>query len=522
MQIKLPLLLAATAILGGCVIPPAQTADQSIPRADTAEARTASYFDHIRDEPVMLNMFLRGMPKGGDLHNHLSGAVYAESFLDWAARDGLCISRGQLTVSAPPCDTRRQIVSAAEVQRDKSLYNAAIDAFSMRNFVPGAQSGQDHFFAAFDKFGRAGDQRPGDMLAEAIGIAAADNVSYLELMWSTPGMGAARRLGSTVGWNGNFDAMSAALLRRGLSGIVGEVATYVDAAEARMRDLLHCAEAGAEPGCRLTVRYLAQVVRTLPPEQVFAQCLLGFELASREGRFVGLNLVAPEDDPVALRDYATHMRMLAYLGQHYSGVKLSLHAGELTLGLVPPIDLHSHIRQAVEISGAKRIGHGVDVMQEDNAADLLGDMAKRRVLVEINLTSNDLILGVRGRQHPLKAYMQAGVPVALSTDDEGVSRIDLTNEYRRAATEQGLSYRDLKMLARNSLEYAFLQGASLWQSNRPGETVEACAASVPGTAAPEGACRALLDGSERARLQWQLEAQFRNFEAAGWQDAAGK
>src|SRR5207245_9124189 len=131
-------------------------------------------------------------------------------------------------------------------------------------------------------------------------------------------------------------------------------------------------------------------------------------------------------------------------------------------------------------------------------------------------TSNDLILGVRGREHPLKAYMHAGVPVALSTDDEGVSRIDLTNEYRRAATEQGLSYRDLKMLARNSLEYAFLPGASLWQSSRPGEVIEACAASAPGIAPPPGPCGALLDRSERARLQWQLEAQFRNFEATRW------
>jgi hypothetical protein len=522
MPLRLMLLVAAAAIPGGCVIQPAQTPGQSASGADTAEARTASHFDRIRDEPVMLSMFLRGMPKGGDLHNHLSGAVYAESFLDWAARDGLCISRAQLTISAPPCDARRQIVPTAEVQRDKSLYNTAVDAFSMRNFVSGAQSGHDHFFAAFDKFGRAGDSRPGDMLAEAIGTAAADNVSYLELMWSTPGMGAARRLGAAVGWDGNFAAMRAALLRAGISGIVGEVAAYVDAAEARMRDLLHCAEPGAAPACRLTVRYLAQVVRTLPPEQVFAQCLLGFELASQHGHFVGLNLVAPEDDPVALRDYATHMRMLAYLGQHYPEVKLSLHAGELTLDLVPSTDLRSHIRQAVEIAGARRIGHGVDVMQEDNAADLLRDMARRHVLVEINLSSNDLILGVRGRQHPLRAYMRAGVPVALSTDDEGVSRIDLTNEYRRAATEQGLSYGDLKMLARNSLEYAFLPGASLWQGGRPGETVEACAASVPGTVGPEGACRTLLDGSERARLQWELEAQFRNFEAAGWRDVAAK
>ena len=71
-------------------------------------------------------------------------------------------------------------------------------------------------------------------------------------------------------------------------------------------------------------------------------------------------------------------------------------------------------------------------------------------------TSTDLILGVRGKDHPLPAYLAAGVPVVLATDDAGVSRIDLTNEYVRAAREHGLGYRTLKAIARNSLVHSFL------------------------------------------------------------------
>jgi adenosine deaminase len=78
-------------------------------------------------------------------------------------------------------------------------------------------------------------------------------------------------------------------------------------------------------------------------------------------------------------------------------------------------------------------------------------------VVEINLTSNDLILNVRGKDHPLPAYRAAGVPIVLSTDDAGVSRIDLTNEYFRAARDYRLGYRELKEIARNSLTYSFLR-----------------------------------------------------------------
>jgi hypothetical protein len=266
----------------------------------------------------------------------------------------------------------------------------------------------------------------------------------------------------------------------------------------------------------VTIRYLAQVIRTFPPTQVFAQSVLAFELARSDPRFVGLNLVAPEDDPVTLRDYDTQMRLLGFLSSRYPSVKLTLHAGELTLGLVPPEYLRSHVRGAVEIAGARRIGHGVDIMYEDDPLLLLHEMAERHVLVEINLTSNDVILGVKGKAHPFETYRHFDVPVTLSTDDEGVSRIDLTHEYLRAALTYDLSYDDLKTLARNSLEYAFLPGDSLWRSVRPFASADSCASVTLGIADPPASCRALLAGSERARQQWRLEGEFAVFEALRW------
>jgi adenosine deaminase len=104
--------------------------------------------------------------------------------------------------------------------------------------------------------------------------------------------------------------------------------------------------------------------------------------------------------------------------------------------------------------------------------------------------------------------------VALSTDDEGVSRIELTHEYVRAAMDYHLSYRDLKELARTGMEHSFLPGGSLWAAEDVFTTAAgACKGQLPGAEKPTAGCKALLDGSEKAAAQWELERRFRAFEA---------
>jgi adenosine deaminase len=470
------------------------------PKSSSAEQRTSRHFDSIRQQPGLLLAFLREMPKGGDLHNHLAGAIYAESLIDFAADDGFCIDRTTSVLIAPPCDDSCDRFAAKPSIRcayqDHVLYNSIIDAWSMRNHT-GDEPGHDHFFATFDKFLPALNNHTGDAIAEAARRAAADHLQYLELMHTADGM-LAPQLGAKVAWDDDFSRLREKLLTAGMKDVVVTTRHQLDHDEAKMHQALGCDSQQADPGCEVTVRYLYQVLRGLPKEQVFAQIVLGFELAQADPRFVGLNLVMPEDWYVPMHDFEQHMKMLDYLHAIYPKVHISLHAGELAMALVPPEGLSFHIRQSIDKGHAERIGHGASVMNERDATGLLQEMSQRKVLVEICLTSNDVILGVRGDEHPLPVYLRYGVPVALATDDQGVSRSDMTREYVRAAETYRLSYADLKRLARQSLEYSFLPGKSL-------SLAHVCAAASP-------ACEKFLEANERARVQWKLEQQFAVFE----------
>ena len=481
----------------------------------TAEQKTARHLDSIRKQPPVLLAFLHDLPKGGDLHNHLSGAIYAEDLLDFAATDNFCVERTSSRLLAGPCDSCEKYTEKPSIQcayNDQVLYNQITDAWSMRNWHPGDESGHDHFFATFDKFGLASHNHIADAVASVIDRAAGERVQYIEFMYTADG-GAAAKLGMKLGWNDDFARMREKLLSEGLKEIASATSQTLAEDDSHARSALKCETAQPHPGCGVTVRYLYQVLRGLPREAVFAQILLGFELASSDPRFVGLNLVMPEDSYVPLRDFRQHMAMLDYLHRIYPKVHISLHAGELAMGLVKPEDLRFHIRESVERGHAERIGHGVDIMFEDDAIGLLKEMAAKNVLVEINLTSNDLVLDVSGDDHPLPIYIKYGVPVAISTDDEGVARSDMTHEYMRAAGGYNLPYLVLKRMTRQSLEHSFLPGASLWASTKGAfRAVAACALDRMGSENPSAACGKFLAASERAREQWRLEAEFAKFE----------
>lgn len=502
--LSMGLALAAT-----CMAVPAFA--QTKPGAN-AEQRAEAHFRAVRAQPPELWAFLKDMPKGGDLHSHLSGAIYAESMIGWAAEDGLCVDTKTLTVLKPPCDATQGQVGAKEAQADGVLYRRMIDAWSMRNAQTSGLSGHDQFFDTFGKFSASNKNRTGDMLAEVASRASAGNVSYLELML-TPGGSDVGKVAAKAGWNDDFAKMRAAMLDNGMPDAAKAAVDELSRANARKAELLHCGTPQAAPGCAVTVRYLYQVLRGLPKEIVFAQMLAGFELASRaDSQVVGLNLVMPEDALVPMRDFSLHMRLLDYLHSAYPKVQVTLHAGELAPGLVPPDGLRFHIRDSIEHGHATRIGHGVDVMQEDDAVGLLKRMARDKIMVEICLTSNTGILGVSGAQHPLSAYLKYGVPTALATDDEGVSRSEMTHEYVRAVQEQNISYRQLKTMARNSLQYAFVEGGALWKDVERVQPVAACAGNRPGVASANARCEKYLEQSSKARLQWQLEDTLAKFE----------
>src|SRR5437016_11596286 len=478
------------------------------------EQRAEANLKAARENPLQLRHFLRNMPKGGDLHNHLSGAVYAESWIRAAAEDQLCVNVTSLSFAKPgdgSCGSGK--VPAADAYKDQSLYDALIDAFSMRGFVPSpGVTGHDHFFQTFEKFGGTDHRHFGEWLDEVASRADAQNEQYLELM-HTPEFDHAAAIAKEIGWRDDFARFRDALLAHGLRDEVATARAEINQAETLRRLREHCGQADAAPACRVEIRYLCQVLRGFSKQQVFAQTLLCFETAAADPRFVGINFVMPEDSYIAMFDFVMILIIIAVLHQFYPKVRLTLHAGELAPGLVPYEGLCCHIRLAVEEAQAERIGHGVDVMYEDRPHELLKEMARKHILVEISLTSNDLILGISGKDHPFPLYRQFGVPVALATDDEGVSRIDLTHEYVRAVQAYGLNYRDLKHIVRTSIEHSFLPGESLWRAHDNFTAViSACGKDSLGNDKPSSSCAAFLESSEKAAQQWELERRFRRFE----------
>lgn len=430
----------------------------------SAPTGVSAKFESIKDNDIALRAFIQAMPKGGDLHNHLFGAVYAESWIKWAEEDGLCLDKAALAIRVPSIDGCGDMPTMKDaLSFNQPLRNEVIEHFSLRDFIPYAGwSGHDQFFATFADMD-ALPSRFGDMVAETANLAGEQNIAYLELMHTMelfetilPMVASAPMTGDAAK---DYETLMTGKFGSALPDIITRARHDIDTAMARKDALLKCGTEDAMPGCSVEVRFLNQPVRTLPSSAVYAHTIFGWELMAQDERFVGTNLVAPEDDFIALRDYDDHMEQIDYLYKTLGPRNISLHAGELWLGLVHPSELRDHINNAVKIGHAKRIGHGTDIVFETNYKDLLKHMADNKIMVEINLTSSDHLLGITGSEHPLKLYRAAGVPISLSTDDEGVARIDLTHEYVRGTQEFNLTYAQLKDMTYNGLRYAFVDDA---------------------------------------------------------------
>ena len=157
---------------------PAQTPKAGAAKGQTVERPGELQLAAARTNPLQLRQFLKKMPKGADLHYHLSGGVYAESFLRAAVEDGLCVDVPKLALTKCPAvgEEWKNTVPAAQVYKNQSLYDQLVNSFSMRSFVPYAGvSAHDHFFDAFAKFGGTSPAHKPEWVDEAASRAAAQN-----------------------------------------------------------------------------------------------------------------------------------------------------------------------------------------------------------------------------------------------------------------------------------------------------------------------------------------------------------
>lgn len=474
-----------------------------------AQASIQSHFAQIKNDPNALYVFLKNMPKGGELHYHLAGGPYPETMLAIAAKDNYCLDTQTFTINsaAEICHD----VNTKELANKPDLYAKTVKSWSLKDFVPGTESGHDHFFNSFLKFNPIIQNHRPELVADVINRAANQHEHYLELM-ILPDNGNSLSFGVLLQDAPSFAEKRQILLaNKDFQKNIEDTAAQADQIITQARHALGCMAHPETEQCKVTVKFLYYSLREQPSDMLFAQTLNAFEAVARSqkngGSLVGVNLVQPEDGIISLRDYRKQMQIYHYLHQVYPQVNIALHAGEITPEIVPPGELNYHIHDALLTGQAQRIGHGVAIAYEDSAKDTLEYMAKHHKAIEINLISNKRILNVSGTSHPLNYYLQHHVPVVLSTDDEGILRTNLTAQYVEAVLHHGLDYPTLKQINRNALTYAFAPGKSIWADAEKAQLVPECQDLMSAN------CQKFITNNEKGQLQWNLEQKLNAFES---------
>ena len=403
----------------------------SLPAADFG-----ARFEQIKQSasPASLYTFLYAVPKGGDLHNHLPGAIRPEWWYATATdpqRNGGDIFYTRVAFTAG-LDTGVPLILYQTIRRHtyELLSEAArrdyvrLDALTadqrqawldaLRLDRPG--EGRDEFFTwIWPRLGQ---------LNQNINVLCEVLVATMQA-YGSEGM---RYLETQSNLTGFFDNDGNALAP--------------DAAAAYLTRRL------AQPDARasgVTVRFQAIVLRFHPLAEQWLAEQYALVDAHRD-LYVGLNMAGVEENNKG--DPRRFLAKYRELRSHYPMLALSIHAGEMDWG-------DTHIRDTL-LLGATRIGHGLNLIRDEDTLRLL--QQARRVLVEINLISNRLLEYTPDlTKHPFPEYLRTGVPVCLNTDDRGMWDSNLTDEYYTAVTTYNLSWAELVELGRNSLAYSFAQ-----------------------------------------------------------------
>lgn len=477
------------------------------------KASIAQHFELAKRSRPELIAFLLAMPKGADLHAHLDGSTFSEYVLQSAQerRRNYDLKTHQFTDSP----AGQSVISSEELRSSLSELSDFRDHFSLRGWYPDTANGRDHFFSVFGRIASSGRTEK-EMLAEVLIRNHIQNVQHFESIAPVVPESLIETLSTQLA---TFDINDLESAYRQVSemlkgdGFAENISVRLDEWEQYATTALHQHSPDATELDALSVTYVPYVFRLGPLRQFFLSVAASMAAVNADTRVVALTLVGPEDLPDANELFKPQMRILDFLWRKMGHPAITLHAGELALKDATLFDMHDRIRTSIDVGHARRIGHGVSIGWEYDANGLLAQMAETNTLVEICLTSNEVILGISGDDHPFEMYRRAGVPVSLATDDEGISRSPLTMEFVKAVERYDLHYGDLQELVRNSLEYSFLSGDSLFVdgnfANPRGGFEDIWLLQWE----PSESARRLLGQNEKLRNQVQLERSFVLFES---------
>ena len=427
------------------------------------------YFEKIRNNEAELTAFFSQMPKGGDLHHHYSGSIYAEPLLQHAIADDFYLNTETMDVlKERPSNGNWEQFSTLKSNGTLDAYKQKImQKWSVKDYNYVDYPSDKLFFESFMKFEPAIKGNFGQGLLELKNRAISENVSYIETQLST--ISTTMITDDLTQFNSRLRKLALAKDEKAItksldslynSFLKKDAESYATAFNTNFVAKLH--KDLKIDDKQFTMRYQNFVLRFMEPVDLFKNLVIAFISADGSPLMAGVNIVSPEDGETSMKDYWLHMMMFKYCHSRYPNVKYTMHAGELTLGLVQPEELTWHIGAAVYTAGANRIGHGVALAYEKDSYNLLRYMAKKSIPIEINLVSNEFILKVKESRHPLTLYKEFGVPIVISTDDAGILRTNMTEQYVLLAKRyKDVSYTDIKQFVYNSINYSFIKEASV-------------------------------------------------------------
>jgi hypothetical protein len=436
-------------------------------------SRIDSLLNSLRTNEAALRIFFSAMPKGGDLHHHYSGSIYAEKYIEKAKSANAWVNAVTLEIKFDSSGILKDKEWQKFLTLEKELGEYNFQQILLKHFSSKDYSrsdgitSYDDFFETFNRFGSSKNQiSNGSGLLWIKQNAIQQNVSYIETMLETIPCGTLPE---------RFNHLNDSLLLYQASNDTTKLFNLFNTLKNNLLSannkicIQNYLKGLEKEHLRLqiddslfTLRYQTYVLRILPPIQVLSQMITSFEAAKEDTLLVGINMVAPEHHPIALRDYRLHMRMFQYCAKTWPKVSVSLHAGELSEGLVSPENMRFHIKEAVDIGGAKRIGHGTALAYEQDVLSLIERMRAKKTVIEINYHSNRFILGSTHKNHPLYLYHKANIPIVICTDDAGVLRTDHNGEFIQIALDfPSLTYNDFKEFAFNSINHSFIKGVEV-------------------------------------------------------------
>lgn len=196
----------------------------------------------------------------------------------------------------------------------------------------------------------------------------------------------------------------------------------------------------AELECPIAVGLICIIQRTLPV--IDASRVADFAIANKDS-FIGLDL-ADNEEGFDSKPFAAlfHRAKKAGLG-------ITIHSGESANPKAP-----KWVMDAIEVLGAERIGHGVQIYRDEAVMKTVRD---QKIVLELCLTSNLLTQAVAHLKfHPLKQLFDFGILTTINTDDPGIFNTNLNREYRVARDIIGMTQADLEKCAQIAAEASFI------------------------------------------------------------------